>query len=44
MNMDHDPLGDGRGHPILSDAEIGPSVCPGQLGQDQCVSLDAFLH
>ena len=44
MNVNHDPLRDGGGDPILSDAKIGPSVSSGQLGQDQRVSLNALLH
>ena len=44
MNMNHDPLRDGRGNPILGDAQVGASVSSGQLGQDQRVSLDALLN
>ena len=42
--MDHDPLGDRRGDPVLGDAEVGPPVCPGQLRQDQSAALDSLLH
>lgn len=44
MNMNHDPLGDGRGNPILGDAQVRASIRSGQLGQDQRVPLDALLH
>ena len=44
MNMNHDPFRDGRGNPVLGDAQVGASVRSGQFGQDQRVSLDALLH
>ena len=44
VNVDHNPLGDRRGHPVLGNTEVGPTVSSRQLAQRQTVALYAVLH
>ena len=43
VNMNHDSLGYRRRNSILSNAKIGSSISPGELGEHQVVAFYPIL-